>query len=85
MNLKQIGAGSSVCFSCPILQDDLWRRKKRRRTDNSCTFAPSGNKKDPYVVQDYNEIVEYVKLECENADRSYRDLFSKEIGIDVFF
>jgi hypothetical protein len=58
-----------------------WLCDRGRNEEALATLArlhAGGNKEDPYVVQEYNEIVAYVKYERENAVRSYADLFSKD-------
>ncbi|KAI9279697.1 general substrate transporter [Umbelopsis sp. AD052] len=58
-----------------------WLVDKNRNEEALHTLArlhAEGNTEDPYVVQEYNEIVAYVKFERENAVRTYRDLFSKQ-------
>jgi ABC-type multidrug transport system ATPase subunit len=58
-----------------------WLVDKNRNEEALQTLArlhAEGDQEDPYVVQEYNEIVEFVKFERENAVRTYRDLFSKQ-------
>ncbi|KAI8582213.1 hypothetical protein K450DRAFT_171107 [Umbelopsis ramanniana AG] len=58
-----------------------WLCDKNRNEEALQTLArlhAEGDVEDPYVVQEYNEIVAYVKFERENAVRTYRDLFSKQ-------
>lgn len=58
-----------------------WLCDKSRNEEALQTLArlhADGNVEDPYVLQEYNEIVEYVKFEREHAVRTYRDLFSKQ-------
>ncbi|KAG2184678.1 hypothetical protein INT43_000591 [Umbelopsis isabellina] len=58
-----------------------WLCDRGRNEEALTTLArlhAQGNEQDPYVIQEYNEIVAYVKFERENAVRSYADLFSKD-------
>ncbi|KAH8554596.1 general substrate transporter [Umbelopsis sp. PMI_123] len=58
-----------------------WLVDKNRNDEALQTLArlhADGDTQDAYVLQEYNEIVEYVKFERENAVRTYRDLFTKQ-------